>query len=454
MSRSRLAADVRFLLALSIPAIAGQIGGMLLGVEDTVMLGHVGVRALDASALGNVWAWGTLIFGFGVVLGIDPIVSHAHGASDEKRLGLALQRGIIAALLVSIPIAILWLLAEPVLVAMGQDRALAHDAWAFLVPQIPGIPGFLVFMAFRQHQLNRKITMPSVWVMVLANVLNVTLDWALIYGHLGLPPLGVVGSGIATGITRVAMMGAIALWTFKGGLARGAWVPWSREALEWTGLKEILRFGLPVGLQIGAESWAFQIATLWAGKLGKAELGAHSIALNLASLSFMVPLGVSIGTVTLVGNRLGTGDREGAHRGAKVALAMGGAVMSVSALLFLLLRNALPHLYTSDPEVVALAAAILPIAAAFQLFDGLQVVGGAVLRGMGDPKPAAVFNVVGYYLLALPLAWWLGFRANAGIAGIWWGLALGLALIATALVIWIVRLEPAPQPQLEAAIAD
>lgn len=210
-------------------------------------------------------------------------------------------------------------------------------------------------------------------------------------------------------------------------------------ALELRGLAEIVRNGVPIGLQYGLETWAFQITTLLAGALGEAELAAHVVALNLASLSFMVPMGLSQGASTRVGNLLGAGQTHAARRSATLALGLGAGVMVVSAVLFVTLRWELPRLYSDDATVVALAASILPIAAAFQVFDGTQAVGGGVLRGLGATRPAAVFNLVGYYVVALPLALLAAKSFGMGLPGLWWGLCVGLAGVASALVWWIRR---------------
>jgi MATE family multidrug resistance protein len=180
--------------------------------------------------------------------------------------------------------------------------------------------------------------------------------------------------------------------------------------------------------------------------LGAAELAAGTIVLNLASVSFMVPLGVAIGTAARVGNLIGAGHSRAAQRSAWVALGLGALFMSFFAMLFVVFRHTLPTLYTSDATTIALAAGALPIAAAFQLFDGTQVVGGAILRGMGKTRPAALFNLLGYYAIALPLGAWLAFRAGWGLRGLWCGLAAGLMVVATALVIWIWRRGPAHVP--------
>lgn len=433
--------DAKKLLGLAAPVIVTQLGMMTLGVVDMLMVGRVGVHALDASTLGNLWIMGTLIFGMGVVFGIDPIVSQAHGAGDERRKELALHWTCIAALLVSVPIGLMWLFTEEVLLLFGQDPGHSADAAYYAILQIGTVPAFLLFTALRQHLVGQGVAMPSLWVIVGANFLNAGLNGLLIYGSFGFPELGLIGAGVATAITRVCMLIALVAILWRTGDKVRALGRWTRESVAWSGVSEVLRYGLPVGTQYGLEMWAFQITTLVAGRLGAAHLGAHAIVLNLASLSFMVPLGLSFGAATRVGNLIGAGDIRGSHRAARVALALGAGVMSVSAIVFLVLRNNLATLYNPDPDVVRLAAGILPIAATFQLFDGIQVVGGGVLRGMGSTRPAAFFNLIGYYALALPLAWWLAFPCGMGLAGLWWGLALGLAIIATMLVTFILGRE-------------
>jgi MATE family multidrug resistance protein len=227
-------------------------------------------------------------------------------------------------------------------------------------------------------------------------------------------------------------------------LHAGAWRPWSLACLDLRGLRHVLRLGLPVALQIGFEACAFSFSTLMAGWLGRAPLAGHQIVLNLASLSFMVPLGVSQGAATRVGNLIGAGDLAGMRRAVRAALLLSVLVMSCSALAFALFRFELPRLYSTDAQVVAISAQILPLAAAFQLCDGLQVVAGGVLRGMGRPDAAALANLLGYYLVALPLAYLAGFVWQRGLPGIWLALALGLLVVALALLVWVRRTARRP----------
>jgi MATE family multidrug resistance protein len=430
--------EVRALLRLGLPVSVTQLGVMMLGVVDTMMVGHLGTIALDAAALGSLWVWGTAVFGIGLVLGMDPIVSQAHGAGELRRVALTLHRGLVVGLLVTPLLAVSWWLTKPCLLALGQTPALAAAAGRYVEIQIFSLFPFLAFYALRQYLQGRGLVAPAVVAVIVANLFNAGANWVLIYGHLGFPAMGLEGAGLATGLTRCVLLLSLALWTWAAGLHRGAWERPSMAALELRGLAEIVRHGIPVGVQYGLETWAFQISTLVAGRLGEATLAGHVIALNLASLSFMVPLGISQGASTRVGNLIGAGMPVAARRSATLALALGAGVMVVSAVLFVVLRHALPRLYTDDPEVIAVAAGILPIAAAFQLFDGTQGVGGGVLRGVGATRPAAVFNLVGYYVIALPLAA-LAVHMGMGLEGLWWGLSLGVALVAMALVWWIRR---------------
>ncbi len=442
-SLTSLVAEARRIAVLALPVVGAQVASILLNVVDLLMVGRVGVEPLAAGSLGRLWIWGTLILGMGLIMGIDPLISQAHGARNRHALGLTLQRGIVLALLASIPIAVLWLFTGPVLVAGGQDPELSAQAARYALVQLPGLPAFLVFSALRQYLQGRGIMWPALWVLVVSNVVNVLANWVLIFGHFGFPALGLVGAGIATGSVQILQLVLLVLWIRRFRLHRGAWTGWSRAALDPAALGSILKLAVPVSVQVGLEMWAFQIATLMAGKLGTEELAAHTVVLNLASISFMIPLGISIGTVTRVGNLIGAGRPQQAQVAAWAALLLGAGVMTLSGTAFLMGREVFASWYVDDPTVLALSAAILPIAAAFQLVDGIQVVGGGILRGMGRTRPPAVFNLLGYYALALPLAWWLAFHTSAGLRGVWWGLALGLCIVAIALVAYVAVRGPA-----------
>ncbi len=440
MSKSTM--EFKRLTRLATPVVITQVTTMLMGVVDILMVGHVGVDALGGVSLGRLWLFGTALFAMGILFGLDPLFSQAHGRRDGRSLGITLQRGMILALVLTLPLALAWSFTGNILVLLRQKPDLAALAQSYALVQIPSIPALLCFAVLRGYLQGRAIMRPAMWTAIGANLVNVLFNWALIYGHLGMPALGVQGAGIATTLTRVFMLLTLGFLILRLKLHHGAWVPWSRQAFRFAGLREIAYYGLPVGLQLGLEIWAFEIATLMAGRLTKVDLAAHTIALNLASFSFMVPLGVGLAAVTRVGNLIGERRQARAQTAAWVALAMGAGAMSVSAVLFVIFRHVLPRIYTTELPVIAVTASILPIAAAFQIFDGTQVVGSGILRGMGRTRPAAAFNLIGYYLLALPLAYWLTFVRGWGLPGIWWGLSLGLASVAAMLVAWVAYRGP------------
>lgn len=426
--------ELRRLVRLSWPIALVQVGNMAMGMVDTLFLGRVGVEALAAASIGNAFLYGTLLVGQGLVLGMDPVVAQAHGAGDGKAAGLALQRGLVVSVGVWIGTALLLLATEPLLVLLGQDPVLAADAGRYIDVQIPTLFAFFAYMALRSYLQGREVVRPALLAMLVANVANAVLNWVLVFGHLGAPALGLVGSGLATAISRVVLLGSLAGIVLGARLHEGAWTPWSRAALDRRALLGMLALGFPIGMQMGLEVWAFSAATLLAGTLGANAVAAHTVTLNMAAFSFMMPLGVAQGACTRVGNLLGAGAPRDADRAAWVAIALGAFVMACWAIVFVAFREVLPRLYTADAAVVALSASILPIAAAFQIFDGVQVVAAGVLRGMGNTRPAALFNLAGYWAFALPLAAWLVHRSGAGLAGIWWSLCLGLAIVAAALL--------------------
>ncbi|MCG8588832.1 MAG: MATE family efflux transporter [Proteobacteria bacterium] len=429
--------EARRLLTLALPVMGAQLGTMLMGAVDTAMVGRISVEALAAASIANALAFASLLLVQGLVLGIDPIVTQAHGAGRGGVAGLALQRGLLLGVAACVPLSALWWYTTPVLIALGQDPALAEQATLYLRIQIPSLPFFVGFVTLRAYLQGREWVRPALVVVIAANVFNAVANWALIFGHLGSPALGLVGAGIATTLTRALMLALLVLAVRVLELHGDIWRWFGPELWERRALAQLAAFGVPVAIQMSLEVWAFSAATFLAGRLGAIDLAAHTIALNLAALSFMLPLGLSQASVTRVGNLLGAGRSDDAQRAAWVSIALGAAVMGAAALLFIAGRSWLPRIFTDEAGVVALCASILPIAAAFQVFDGTQVVGCGVLRGMGRTRPAAWFNLIGYWVLGLPLAAWLALSLDFGLAGVWWGLCLGLAVVAACLVLWI-----------------
>jgi multidrug resistance protein, MATE family len=274
---------------------------------------------------------------------------------------------------------------------------------------------------------------PLVVTIVLANLVNAALNWTLVFGHLGFPALGPVGTGWASTISRWTMLVGLMLFTLPrlGPYLR----PAGREVLRLRPLRRMLRIGLPVGAQLELEVGAFAVVALVMGWIGTAEMAGHQVAINLASLTFMVPLGIAQAASVRVGQGVGRADPTAARGASLTALLSGGAFMAVMAVVFLALPGPLTALYTSTPEVVVIAVALIPVAGVFQVFDGLQVVAAGVLRGIGDTTAPFLANLVAFWGIGMPIGLYLCFRTPAGPVGLWWGLVAALAAVALFLVV-------------------
>ena len=272
-----------------------------------------------------------------------------------------------------------------------------------------------------------------VWATLAANLLNLALNWVLVFGHLGVPALGAIGSSWATTLSRWAL--AAFMIAFAWPRLRHRLLPFRREAFALIPLGRILALGAPIGLQYEIELGIFSLVGFMMGQLGAVPMAANQVALNLASITFMVPLGVSMAAAVLVGHAVGRADPVAARRAAGAALICGVGFMAASGAALLAVPRLLAHIYTSDPAVAAIAASLIPVAGVFQVFDGTQVVSIGILRGTGDTRTPLVVHILGYWVIGLPLAAFLGLHTAAGPAGMWWGLVAGLVVVALVLVL-------------------
>lgn len=426
--RTELAAAVR----LAAPVALVQVGVMLMGVVDTIMLGHVSAQALAAGALGHIVTITCLMIGYGFVSALDPLVAQAYGAGDAPALGGHLQRGFVLAGALTVPLVLGLLDVEPLLRALGQPAVVSRDAADYTRAILWGALPYFLFIVLRQTLQAMSVVRPAAIAIVLGNVVNVALNWVLIFGHLGAPALGVRGSAISTSVCRWIMFLYI-LAASRRWLAP-YWRGFTAAAVSVRDYLVLLRIGAPIGLHNSVELLIFDVTAVLIGRIGVAELGGHQISLNLASLSFMVPLGISGAAATRVGNAIGRGDMPGARHAAAACLLLGGGAMLGFAILFGSLPGLLARIYTVDPAVIAVVVSLLPIAALFQVFDGLQVVSSGVLRGVADTTFPAAVALVGYWVIGLPIGWALAFRAGMGPAGLWWGITVGLTVVAVLLV--------------------
>ena len=421
------------MLRLATPVVVIQVGMMLMGVVDTILVGHISAVALAAVALGNLYFFGLGVFGMGTLMVLDPVVAQAVGARDDPAVARGIQRGVVVALMLATPATILLLLAEPFMLLARQPADVVPSAAAYAVRLAPGVLPFFLFVVLRQSLQSMHRTAPIMVTIVVGNLVNAALNWVLIFGHLGAPPLGVIGSAWATTISRWLLAAMLLALTWPR--LRPYLRPIRPEVWRWEPLSRMLRLGLPIGCQYTLEFGAFAFVALMMGWMGTLAMAGHQVAINLASLTFMVPLGVADAASILVGHAVGRGDVPGTRGAARAALLCGVGFMSCTAVAFLALPGPLARLYTTEAAVIAVAVSLIPLAGIFQVFDGTQVVAGGILRGLGETKVAMLVNLVGYWFFGLPVSYLLGFALGLGPMGLWYGLVLGLAAVATVLLV-------------------
>ncbi|HYM82238.1 MAG TPA: MATE family efflux transporter [Candidatus Limnocylindria bacterium] len=430
--RSRpAAADFQALFRLAVPVVLAQVGLMAMNVVDTMIVGRVSATALAGVAIGTVCVFAIGTFGMGVLMSLDPIVSQAVGAGDDPAIARALQRGVVLAGALGVVGALALIPAEPVLRALGQRPELVAVAVPYVHVQIPSLLVFFLTVAFRQTLQALGHMRPIVVTVVVMNVVNGLLAWAFVFGELGAPRLGAMGAGLATTIARWLMGIMLLILGWRDLEPRLRWRP---DSIRWRPIGRMIRIGLPIGFQYELEFGVFAAVALIMGRLGPVPASAHQIAINIASLTFMVPLGVSSAAAVLVGRAVGAGDAGAARRAGLASLAAGAGFMTLSAIVLALAPQLLARAYTPDPAVLALAVTLIPIAGVFQVFDGTQVVSIGVLRGVGDTRTPLLVNLLGYWAFAFPLGLWLGFGIGWGPQGLWWGLVAGLMVVAIVLI--------------------
>jgi MATE family multidrug resistance protein len=435
-SRAAIATELRAIARLAGPVVVAQLGMMMLGVVDVMMVGRVDEHAMAAVAAGHTFAFALMIFAIGVVMVLDPVVSQAWGAREPEAVSHAFWRGVVLAIVMSIVIgAGLWF-GEPLMRWLMGDSEIVPEAYRYASWLIPGLPGYFLFNVVRQVLQAMSVVRPIVFATIAGNLANVLFNYMFIFGEFGAPEMGAPGSAVSTSLCRYVMFGALLFASYPA--LRGVIRRPGRSVLEPRPYAPLVIRGSQIGFQSALEVWLFNAVGILMVRMGSVEMAGHQVALNLASVSFMIPFGIGAAAATRVGNAVGRGDLLGAKRAAFGSLLLGGSVMIASAMAFLLFPTALSSLYTDQPEVVAMAAALLPIAAIFQVFDGVQAVGCGVLRGVADTKVAAFINLFGFWGVGLPACIGLAHGLGYGPVGLWWGLTISLATVAALLVTRIV----------------
>jgi MATE family multidrug resistance protein len=424
--------DIETLARLALPVVVVQVGMMLIGVVDTMVVGRLSSEALAAVALGHVTIVAVSSFGIGMLLALDPLVAQAVGANDQVGIRRAVQRGMVLAFALMVPTALLLLPVETVLTLLRQPPETVPIAASYVRICIPGLLPFYAFFVLRQTLQAIGRLRPIVITIVVVNLFNLVADWALVFGAGPLPRLGPIGSAWATTAARTLLF-VILLIAARAELAP-LFKHLDHAVIRAQPLWRTVRLGAPIGFQLQLEMVAFAAIALLMGGLGTIQMAAHQVTINLASLTFMVPLGVSTASAIQVGRAIGEGDGLKARRAASSGLIIGAGFMSLMAALFIGAPRLLAGAYTSVEEVLTLAVALIPIAGCFQIVDGLQVVSAGILRGAGDTRAPLVVNIVGFWLVGLPTSLMLAFRLGFGPRGLWWGLVVGLFAVAVFLL--------------------
>ncbi|CDH50029.1 mate efflux family protein [Lichtheimia corymbifera JMRC:FSU:9682] len=417
------AKEFRWLLFNSLPVIGTYLLQQSLQLASVFTLGHLGPTELAAAALAsmfaNVSAWSVA---FGTATALDTLCSQAYGGARDKTLvGVYLQRALVMLALMMIPVAIVWWNATQILLALDQEPELAFKAGLFLRCLLIGVPAFVAFEAVKKFLQAQGIMKASTYVLMIASPINFGLNYMLV--HWKPISIGFIGAPLATAFSYWLMLALLIgyIWKFRGA---EAWGGWSMDAFkDWW---PFIKLAVPGVLMVCSEWWAFELAALAASYLGTVDLAAQSILLTSASATYTIPYGISVAASTRVGNSIGEASAKKAKYASMMALVFAVGFGALNSSFFMATRSFFGYSFTSDEEVVTRVAHILPLAALFQIADGLCGVCGGVIRGLGRQNVAAWINLIAYYVIALPLGYVLTFKADGGLTGIWISLSVAL----------------------------
>lgn len=425
---------VRPNILLAYPVMLSMLGQVMTGVADSIMVGWIGATPLAASSFSNTFFSITLLFGIGISYAITPLVAHASGSGNRVEVSHVLRHGMLINLITAALLTGFLFLMMPWMYEMGQPSEVVELAIPYLVVVAPSIIPTMIFQTYRQFGEGLQHTRMAMVIVILSNLLNIILNYLLIYGKFGLPEMGLLGAGWATLISRCCMGLAMALYIFYGRSFKLYRHGFKTGNYALARIKSMLHIGVPAGAQFIFEAGAFGFSSIMMGWLGTVPLAAHQIALNLATISYMITSGMGAAATIRIGHFFGKGDVQNLRSSGFTMFWMAAALMLFWAIIFIAGQNLLPTIYISDPAVINVSAGLLVVGAFFQLSDGIQVVATGALRGLQDVKIPGLLIFAAYWILALPVGYWLTFHRGWGPQGIWMGLLIGLTLSALATV--------------------
>jgi len=426
---------VKLTLQLSYPVIIGQLGFIMMGVVDSIMVGTLGSAPLAAAALGNSITLLIFIVGIGVSFAVTPLVAISVGANKYSDCGIFFRQSLLVNLTFGLILMAVTLICSELLIYLDQPAEVLAPAKSYTRILGLGALPVMLFQTYKQFIEGLSVMKPAMVITILANIINAFTNWTLIFGNLGFPALGLDGAGWATFTSRSFMAISLMLYVMNKKFFKQYDVTFHFKNINLPVIKKILSLGLPSGIQYFFEVGAFAFAVIMIGWLGTEQLAAHQIAINLASISFMVVLGLSIAGGIRVGNAVGEKNVTRVRRAGFTSIFLALCIMAVSGLIFIIFRNYLPTLYIDDETVISIASSLLIIAALFQLSDGVQAIGIGILRGLTDVKIPTVITFVAYWVVGLPIGYFLAFELGWDVQGVWIGLLAGLTTSAILLTL-------------------
>ncbi|MGH8041398.1 MAG: MATE family efflux transporter [Rudaea sp.] len=440
---ARLRYELRDTLRLAAPLVLGQLSAIGMNVVDTVLAGHYSAQTLAAVAIGaNVWTL-AIVAAIGVMMAMPPTVAHLSGAGERERIGVLLRQALWLAAALGLALFYAVRHAGPLLRVMGIDAGIAAQSQQFLHAISWGAPALTGYFALRGFSEGLTLTRPTMYFGALGLVLLAPVGYVFMYGAFGLSAHGAQGSGMATATVLWVQFSAFALYIAR----RRHYAPFAPFARwQWPQLGtivDLLRLGVPMGITLFMEASLFVTAALLIGSLGADAVAGHQIAINVASITFMVPLGLAMATTVRVGRAAGRGDGDGVRWAGFIGIGASLVTQCVSCMAMALFPHAIAALYTGDTAVAAFAAHLLLFAAAFQFSDGIQVTANGALRGLKDTTVPMAITTLAYWGIGMPAGYWICFHVHLGAPGMWIGMIAGLSVAAALLFLRFVRLARA-----------
>jgi MATE family multidrug resistance protein len=443
-ARPRIARELWETAVLALPLVVSQLSAVGMNAIDAVLAGHHGAATLGAVAIGaSIWSL-ALVVAIGVTMAVPPSVAQLDGAGRRDAIGPLFRQALWLALALGL---LLWLAlrgAIPLVRVIGIDPVLVDDVAGFLRAVSWGAPALAAFFTLRGMSAGIGITRPTMYFSLMALVLLGPIAWVLLYGGFGIPAMGAAGIGAATAIVLWLEAIAFALYVLWHPVYADLALTARLERPQWAAIGELLRIGVPMGVTVLMEAGLFIATTLTIGTLGAATVASHQVALNVASLFFMIPLGIAMATTVRVGNAAGRGDAVAVRFAGDAGIGLTLGTQAVSATIMLALPTAIASLYSNDAAVIALAAQLLVLAALFQFPDGIQAVANGALRGLKDTRVPMFITTFAYWGVGMPVGWWLAFPHAMGAQGMWIGLIAGLGVAAVLLALRFRRLSRLP----------